>query len=137
MKISREKKKEEAIKRMKTLKLYPGMVQHFKDENLVGMCEPPNGAFYWLDDDSKKVVEEFEKKHDALVYTAIRNFTEMGILDSYLFVSDYKEEWDIENEELNHGETLAYVYNKDHTELSEMGTIGFKRTSASGLERIW
>lgn len=137
MKISREKKKKEAIKRMESLRLYPGMLQQFKDEDLVSICEPPNGAFYWLDDESRKIVEEFEKKYNALVFTAIRNFTEMGILDSYLFINDYLESWETERKELKEGMALAYVYNKKYPEFSEMGTIGFKKTIASGLRRIW
>ena len=79
----------------------------------------------------------FEEKYSALVYMAIRSYTNIGKMDSFLFISDYKEEWEMDREDLQHNQTCAYVYNCDAPDCSEIGCIGIMRTSAAGLLRIW
>lgn len=39
MKITIEKKKQEAIERMKTLNLYPNVIKEFEKENIVNMSK--------------------------------------------------------------------------------------------------
>ena len=93
MKITIEKKKEEALKRMKLLELYPNVIKEFEKDNVVNLSE--NGGFlYWLNDEQKQIVTEFEEEHDALVYHVIHDFTEFGELLTLLYVSDYDEEWE-------------------------------------------
>ena len=86
---------------------------------------------------AEATVREFEKDYNALVFTAIRSFTNIGKLDSFLFVSDYPEEWDRDRTLLKEGEVIAYVYNHDAPECSEMGAIGIAQTPAAGLRRTW
>lgn len=107
MNVSMEIKKAEAIKRMKALGIFPQTIQQFKRENLVSYSEPPMGANYWLDDEQKAIVKEFEQEHNALVYFATRSYTKFGKLDSFLFVSDYEEEWEMDNEDIKDGYALA------------------------------
>ena len=54
MKVSIEEKKAEAIKRMEMFQIYPETIQQFEKENLVSVSEPPFGAFYWVDDETKR-----------------------------------------------------------------------------------
>ena len=137
MKITREEKKVEAIKRMKMLGIFGQTIRDFENHDLVSVTEPPVGAFYWLEDEEMERVHDFEEKHNALVYCVIRSFTNFGTMDSYLYVSDYKEEWKDDIRDIKENIQLVYVYNRDYPELSEFGSIGFKRTIAAGLMRTF
>lgn len=137
MNISVEEKKAEAIKRMKMLKLYPPIIKQFEQKGWVNISEPPLGAHFWLDEDDKKRVADFEAKYNALVFTAVRCYWDIGKMDAYLFVGDYREDWEIEYEDMKHGIVLAYVYNHDAPDCSEMGCISVAPTPAGGLQRMW
>lgn len=67
----------------------------------------------------------------------IRSFTTIGEMESYLYVSDYPEEWEQDRADIREGQQLVYVYNKDDPALSELGYIGVTRTEAAGLHRTW
>lgn len=123
MKVSREIKKEEAIKRMKVLNIFDETIRQFKDSDLVSCSEPPLGANYWLNDEQKAIVEKFEKEYNALVYFVVRSYTVFGMLDSMLYVSDYEEEWEMDNEDLKERFVYAYVHNFDEPMFSEIGSI--------------
>ena len=124
MNVSMEIKKAEAIKRMKDLGVFAQTIQQFKTDNLVSYSEPPMGANYWLDDEQKAIVDAFEKEYNALVYFVIRSYTQFGKLDSFLYVSDYEDEWEMENEDIKDGISMAYVHNYDVPDFSEFGSIG-------------
>lgn len=136
-KISVEAKKAEAIERMKLLDIFPETIRQFKDEGHVSISMPPVGAFFWAEGEDLKRIQDFESKHNAVVYVVIRNYTTIGTLDSFLFISDYEEEWPMDRDGLERQEALAYVYNHDDPICSELGYIGFKRTIAAGLLQTW
>jgi len=129
-------KKSEAIKRMKALGLYKPVITQFEKENLINQSEPPMGACYWLDEVQLERVRKFEKDFNAVVYHVIHDWTNFGELESYLFVSDYPEEWDEDMEDIKGGSAVAYVYNVDG-DFADMGSIGIKLTPAAGLMRTW
>lgn len=137
MNISIERKKEEAIKRMRAMKLFNPVIKQFEKEGLVNQSEPPFGACYWLDDEQKARVKEFEEKRNALVYHVIRSFTNFGTIESYLYISDYEEDWVYDREDLKESRQLCYGYNVDMPDCSEFGTIGIALTVAGGLKRTW
>lgn len=133
MKITNEKKKTEALARMKLLKLYPNIIKEFEEENILNLSE--NGGFlYWLTDEQKSFVEDFEKEYNALVYHVIHDYTEFGELLSFLYVSDHEKEWQNDREELADGYACAYVKNVDDDCCSELGGICF-RMQYGGLVR--
>ena len=137
MNVSIEEKKAEAIKRMKAWGIFGPAIQQFNKQGYVSVSEPPVGAWYWLNDEEKARVESFEQEHNALVYAVVRSFTEIGILDSYLYVSDYTEEWPMDWEDLREGQQCCYVYNQQDPIFSEFGSVGIKLTMAAGLKRTW
>lgn len=137
MNISREDKKAEAIARMKALGLFSDTVAQFEKQNLVSISEPPLGAFFWLEGEDLERVKKFEEEYNALVYVAIRSYTIIGKMDAFLYVSDHAEEWDAEREDLKNSETIAYVFNHDMPDCSELGYIGIAGTVAAGLRRTW
>ena len=137
MNISREETKEEAIRRMKKLRVWSQAIGEFKRRDLVLVTEPPVGAVYTLEPELAEEVEKFENENNALVYIVVRAFTDFGKMDSMLFVSDYPEEWELDNADINDGIALSYTVNWDMPECSEMGSIGVRPTVAGGLERIF
>ena len=136
MKISMEDKKKEAIKRMHALDIYAEAIRHFEYDGTLNYSEPPLGMNYWLSDEQKEIVKKFEEEHDALVYFVIRSYTNIGTLDSLLFVSDYIEDWTLDNYGIKDGDVYAYVHNYDYPECSEMGCIGVQ-AMYGGLIIIW
>ena len=138
MKIDVKTKKSEAVRRMKLLGIFPETIRQFEKGVFVSISMPPLGAFFWAQDDDLARIMEFEEKHYALFYMVVRTYyEELGKLDSYFFVDDYKEEWDNDRQSLVDGEAFAYVYNHDCEWCSEFGSIGINRTIAAGLVRTW
>lgn len=122
MNISMEIKKQEAIKRMRALNIFSDTIKQFKS-GMVSYSEPPFGANYWIDEKQKAIIKQFEEEYNALVYFAIRSYTEFGTLDSFLYISDHEEEWESDYEDIIDGYAYAYVYNYDVPEYSEIGSI--------------
>ena len=137
MTVTREEKKVEAIRRMRKLHIWNQAIAEFRDNDIIFTTEPPVGAVYTLDPELQKEVETFEKEHDALVFIVVRAYTNFGKMDSMLFVSDYPEEWEMDNEDLEDGFVLTYTINWDMPDCSEMGSIWVQPTSAGGLVRVY
>ena len=121
-----ERKKQEALERMRSLKLYPNIIKEFEKENIVNMSES-GGFLYWLTDEQKEIVSEFEQEYDSLVYHVIHNFTEFGELLTLFYVSDDEEEWEYDREDLKNGYACAYVKNLSDDMCSEFGAICFRQ----------
>ena len=88
--------------------------------------EPPLGANYWIEENQKEIIKQFEEEYNALVYFVIRSYTEFGTLDSFLYISDHEEEWKSDYEDIIDGYVYAYVYNYDVPEYSEIGSIAVR-----------
>lgn len=129
----RIEQKLEAISRMKKLDIYTQAIKEFEKENVVNKSEH-GGILYWLDEKEQEMVKAFEEEHNALVYHLIHNYTEFGELYSLLYVSEHKEEWGYDNDDLKHNICLAYVKNLDEDAFSEFGSIGIK-SQYGGLVR--
>ncbi|MCM1234693.1 MAG: hypothetical protein NC489_31710 [Ruminococcus flavefaciens] len=135
--IDRNEKKKEAIRRMESIGVFQPAIDLFRKKDTVCVSVPPIGSFVRADWEDMERIREIEDKYDALVYMVVRDFSNIGKTDSYLVVSDYKEEWDMDREDLGCERTCAYVYNYDYPEFSEFGSIGFELTAAEGLVRTW
>lgn len=137
MKVSIDKKKSEAISRMKSLGIFPETIRQFSRGGKINISEPPLGVFYWANDDELNEIREFECKHNALVYLIVRSFTSIGTMDSYLYVSDHENEWEDDREDITDSILFTYTINRDDPQCSEFGSIGFKRSPAAGILRTW
>ena len=82
------------------------------------------------------LVSAIEEKFGGMAYCAIRSYTEFGTLDSFLWVSPYKEDWKYDDEDIPDGYVFSWVRNRDAEFCSEFGTIYVKPTIAGGLKRI-
>ena len=124
-KATTEEQKQEAIERLKMLKLHSNVLKDF-EEGVINVSENPYGFIYWAKEDIQKAIQEFEQKYNALVYHINFTSTEFGELYSFFYISQYKEEWETDKEDLQTGYPIVYVYNKDDEFCSELGSIGFK-----------
>ena len=137
MKRTKEDIVNEAVLRMKALKIHANAVKEFECERKINISEPPLGGLFWLEDSSlQKIVNEFEAKHNCIVYHIVHTFTDYGEMYSFLYVNYDDEEWELDKEDIKVNQCLAYVYNKTYPDLSEFGSIGIQRV-AGGLIRIW
>ena len=135
MKVTRETKKKEAVKRMKALRIIDNAIKQFEKDDIVMVSEPPMGWLYWLNDEEKQMVKEFEEEYNALVYMVVRAFTNFGKMDSLLFISDYEEEWEMDMESIQDGYVMTYTKNYDMPDCSEMGSIVVKPMFGGLLRR--
>lgn len=134
--MSREELKQEALKRMKLIKLSPQCIKAFETKNKVWTSE--RGILY-DDANVQKLVEAFEKNHPGylvyhvdhsyLVYHVDHTLFTFGDCYSFFVVSPYQEDWQIETDDLKDGYAFCYVKNIDDDYddfCSEFGTIAFK-----------
>lgn len=129
----RTKQEAEAIERMKLLELYPTVINEFINEKIVNKSEHI-GILYWLDEDEKKIVRDFENETNAVVYHIIKTYTTIGCMLSIFYVSDEESEWESDREDIKIGEQLCYVKNLDNEDCSEYGFICFQK-NCGGLMR--
>ena len=132
-KASQEEMKQEAINRMKMLLLHQNVINEFKKENKLNKSEGPLGTLYWLDEEEKGMVKEYEEKWNVLVYHVIKTFTkDMGVIYDLLYIIDEKQYWEREREELKEGLVLSHT----KSQFSESGDI-FVINVSGGLARLY
>lgn len=132
-KASQEEMKQEALNRMKMLLLHQNVINEFKKENKLNKSEGPLGTLYWLDEEEKGMVKEYEEKWNVLVYHVIKTFTkDMGVIYDLLYIIDEKQYWEREREELKEGLVLSHT----KSQFSESGDI-FVINVSGGLVRLY
>lgn len=134
METSLEKKKAEAVERMRALKMSPDAINSFANHGIVMVSERPWGALYELDESVKKIVSDFEKEYNSIVYTVVHTFTEFGELYDLLYVCDTEDEWELDREDLKEFYTISGCYNATDNFL-EIGSILVKPVFG-GLIRV-
>ena len=124
---------DEAVARMKILKLHENPIKEFKKEGKLNYSDF-QGYLFWLEEDTASRVPKevfdalhsFEERTGCLVYHVVQSFTEVGTMWSFLYVGKDTDEWAFEREDLENGLLYAYVYNSTYPELSELGSIMVK-----------
>lgn len=119
--MNREIMKEEAVKRMEKLSILPEVITDFR-EGIV--YESDQGFLIQLNDEQKEMVKAFEEKNGALVYLVCHEYTNIGELYDFLYISKYQEEWDADMTDLEANMPFAYVVNKSMPDCSKFGSIG-------------
>ena len=136
MNVTRENKKIEAINRMKALDLFEPCIKAFESRNEVQLSEMTGGLYeFSRDEELNAKIKEFEEEYDALVYHVIHTYTSFGEMYSFLYVPDYEEEWEMDNEDIQDNYAMSYVWNKDFPDFSEFGSIEI-RQKFGGLVRV-
>lgn len=129
----REMQVKEAIERMKMLHIMDRPIKEFEKEGVLNLSEGI-GLLYWLDDEEKKMVADFEEEYSCVVYHVIKTFSTLGLMYSLLYVSKHMDEWEMDRAEILDGRAFVYVVNKDMPDCSEFGIIGI-RPSFGGVIR--
>lgn len=124
MESFRDSQVEEAVARMKLLGILKTPINEFKKDGVINRSE--NWILYWLDDEEKQMVADFEKDNDGVVYHAIKTLSNIGLMYSLLYVSKHTEEWEMDRADIQEGRAFVYVVNKDMPDCSEFGTIGIR-----------
>ena len=104
---TRTVQREEAMRRLKALRLHENVVRDFASGKLnlseravfPGNRKKPFGILYWLNEDEKRAVKEFEAEYEAVVYHVMKYNTEFGTQYAMLYVSKHEEEWEMDREE--------------------------------------
>lgn len=128
--------KEEAVKRLLEMDYFEDSLNEFISEDKISKSEP-NGAIFWLSEDEQKIVDDFEKKWNALVFHVIHSFAQFGELYNLLYISKNEEEWSEDLERNEDGTFMSFVYveNVDCDWCSEFGSIVIKNR-IGGLVRL-
>lgn len=126
MNISKERKIEEGLLRLKELEvafdLRPNIYKYFKEGKLyysyligglVGCIDTIN-----YDERYAKVVKKFEEIYGYVVYHVIESYGSIALL----YVSNDEEDWECERL-FDNTYISAYVHNLESLELSEFGDI--------------
>ncbi len=128
----REKQIKEAVERMKMLNIFPATIREFENEGIVNLSEGP-GLLYWLNDEEKELAKKIEERVEGVVYHAIKQITEFGDMYSFLYVSNFEEEWEADRNDISEGFPIAAVVNG---EITDFGSIGIEKMNG-GLVRIY
>lgn len=105
--------------------LYPQVKDDFLENDELYRSENfylgpgPVGALFKLSPEEKELVKKIEADHMIKVYHVIKN----QCLYSFLYVSQYEEEWDNDKTDLKNGYPLIYCYNTNDEFCSEFGSI--------------
>ena len=124
--------KDEALRIMKMLDLFPNVIREFKEENKLNKSETRNGILYWLTDEEQEIVNQFQKEHEGtLVYHVIlTNTVDFGIIYDLLYVTENQEDWNLYKDYLKDDLVLSYSV----TPFPEGGLIKVKKVNG-GLVR--
>lgn len=126
MNIPKSEKKKEALSRMKKLGYQPEAIEAF-DKGDTLMCTVPfHNDLAELNADLKAQIKSLEEQYNMLVYMVINNYTCGFNMTSLVFVSDYEEEWEMDNADIAEGYALTYTINHDVEIFSEFGSIGIE-----------
>ena len=58
-------------------------------------------------------------------------------VDNLFYVSDHKEEWELDHADMKEKQQVVYVHNNSCPLYSEVGAIGYEHTCSAGLRRVW
>ena len=124
--------KEEALRIMKYLKMFPNVIREFKDEDKLNKSETRNGILYWLSDEEQKLVKDFEQDNPGtLIYHIIRtNTIDFGVVYDLLYITEDQEDWNLYKDYLKDNLVLSYSI----TPFPESGLIKIKSVNG-GLVR--
>ena len=124
---------------MKKLGILDDYVMQFEQEDTVCYFEDYVGFWAWQKKDVYDKMRELEETYNLKVYAITHNYTTIGEMWSFLYVSRYKSDWKYEfytcKEPSNSFAVSAYVWNYDDDFCSEFGSVGI-RSFGGGIKRI-
>ena len=130
-KITKKEFKAEAIRRMEILNLNPYIVDKFKNEGKL-ICSQVYHPYAYFSDLSPEVedkVKWLEKTKQGMVYhvtqTNATRYGEPVEMYNLLYISPYREDWEVDEQFFQNNLAFCYVWNKSWDDGSEFGTIQY------------
>lgn len=121
---SLEEMRQEALRRMKLLKLEPNTIRDFEQDGLVGLSQQVGDQIFLQpsDEETGQRINEFEREYECLVYHALWADSPMaGECWSLLFVSPTSSDWNNERKYIeSSGVVYAYVESEMEDGVSEI-----------------
>lgn len=126
--IPTQEQVEESKKRIELLGLEPRFNEklYISDRYIIRAVEDK-------DTELIKAINEFEKDYNAYVYHVIYTNTDIGQLYTMLYVSENKEEWQNDKEDIKAKQMYAYVWNRTDNYCSEIGLVGVEKLENCNL----
>ena len=140
MSVTRNEMKNEALARMRILKIRENAVNDLEKNDIVTVSFFGCGILFWHTDKQIELIKKFENQYNCLVYHAITSTTENEELLTLLYVSQYEDDWPTDREDLKNYDPrygysiMAYVYNLTNDIFSGFGRVCVKPKN-SGLVR--
>lgn len=131
---SKEDVQNEAVYRMKKIGLWNRTVNDFIKFGKIYQSEA-GGIIYNLNKEALQAVEETKAAVACVPYHVIVSHTTIGTMYMVLYVSENPSEWTHERIYAD-GTTLAYVYNADYPDCSELGYVQVQAVNG-GLVRVF
>ncbi len=113
------KMKQEAIERMKILKLKQDVIENFSKQDIIYTSEI-QGDLLKANDEQLQLIKQFELKKNVKIYHIIHQKTESRDILFFLYVSEKEQEWENEKRDLKLAFDCAIVLKKE-TEIKEIG----------------
>lgn len=132
MSVTRNEMKNEALARMRILKIHENAINDLEKNDMVNVSFFGCGILYWPTDKQIELIKKFEDQYNGLVYHAISSTTEIGELLTLLYISQYESDWPTDREDLKNYDPrygysiMAYVYNLSNDIFSEFGSVCVK-----------
>lgn len=120
-KVSRTEMKQEAIERMKFLKIRQDVIYSFENDNKITMSS--KGNVYEVPQYKLEFLKDHEEKIGVMIYHVIHSYGNIGETYEFLYVSNYTEDWTYERDMANRNILYCYSLNETHPEWSEAGSI--------------
>ena len=134
--MTKEQRKEQAIKYLKQLDIYKPYIDGFEKEDEVCLFERFAGFWVYQYPEIHAYMQRLEKEYKCTVYAITHEFTPFGECYSFLIVTNYKHEWKtLLQSNKNKHNAFAYVWNKTDNWCSEFGSITIQN-ELGGITRI-
>lgn len=114
-----EEVKQEAIERMKLLKLNKQIINEFEKLDKIYVSEI-KGNLQKANDEQLEMVKEYEEKKQVRIYHIIHQKTESKDISFFLYVDPNSKEWKAEKRDIELGYECALCF-KQTKEIRELG----------------
>lgn len=118
--MDKEFQKLEAVKRMEKLNFSNDIIEKMKKNDI---CKSLMGFCFRLNEEEIEMVRDWEEKTGNFVYHLTYDEYDFGNCYTFLYVSEYQEEWESDRFEMNSNRICAYVKNLTVSEFSEIGFV--------------
>lgn len=114
-----DKVKQEALERMKILKLNKKVIDEFKTQDIIYVSEI-QGDLQKANNEQMLMVKEYEQKKQVKIYHIIHQKTESKDISIFLYVDINSKEWKAEKRDMELGYDCALCF-RQIKEIRELG----------------